>query len=160
MITILCGPIAAGKSTWAKSTGQVILDCDKLMLQVFPGCLGPKHDETAKNCLLYLFSLAEQLAANGIDCVIDYGFWLREERDCARAYFERRGLAYRFVYLTAKPSIRRARLTLRNQELAHAEGRQYIIDDQKFVWMEAKFQEPTAEEAVLRLDTSACSISS
>ena len=25
MITILCGPIAAGKSTWAKSTGQVIL---------------------------------------------------------------------------------------------------------------------------------------
>jgi len=75
MVTLLCGRIGSGKTTLAKQiqsrTGAVLLSADDLLLTVFTGCLGDKHDETNARCLQYLFQMAGQLDALGISCIID-----------------------------------------------------------------------------------------
>lgn len=158
MITILCGRIAAGKTTLAarlrRETGALVLSCDDMMLTVFDGCLGSAHDTTAMKCLRFLFSLAAQAAENGQDAVLDYGFWLRAERDAARAYFAARGLPCRLVEVTLPDEIRRARLNERNQTLRHAEGRVYLIEGELLDRMDAKYQMPAPEEHALRFDNT------
>ncbi|MDO4269888.1 MAG: ATP-binding protein [Eubacteriales bacterium] len=149
MITILCGRVAAGKTALAarmERTGSVALSCDELMLTVFDGCLGERHDQTAMKCLRYLFSVAARLARRGLDVVIDYGFWLRAERDAARSYFAREGLPCRVLLVEAPESVRLARLARRNDGLRQASGRVYLIEGELLDRMEAKFEPPGADE--------------
>lgn len=149
MITILCGRVAAGKTALARrfgDQGAVVLSCDELMLTLFDGCLGPRHDETALRCLSYLFSLAAQLAEKGVDAVLDYGFWLRAERDAARAYFSSRGLAARLLVVQAAEPARLARLSRRNEGLRHETRRVYLIEGALLGRMDAKFEPPGADE--------------
>ena len=149
MITILCGRVAAGKTALARqlrAKGAIVLSCDELMLTLFDGCLGPRHDETALRCLTYQFSVAAQLAEQGVDAVLDYGFWLRAERDAARAYFSSRGLAARLLVVQAAEPTRLARLSRRNEGLRHAAERVYLIEGELLGRMDAKFEPPGADE--------------
>lgn len=131
MITILCGKVAAGKSFLAREAeqnGALVLSCDELMLTVFDHCLGEAHNRTAAKCLHYLFSVAERAAHLGLDVWVDYGFWLRSERDAARTYFRQAGLPFRILLVTAPDALRRQRLSARNEMLRHAPGRVYLIE--------------------------------
>jgi hypothetical protein len=96
MVTLMCGKIAAGKTTEAEKiakNGAVLLSCDELMLTVFTECLGSKHAETERRCLRYLFKTAKQLGEKGVDSVIDAGFWTRDERAEAEAFFKTAGIS-------------------------------------------------------------------
>lgn len=158
MITILCGRVAAGKTAlaahWKQETGAAVLSCDDLMLTVFDGCLGEAHDRTAMKCLTYLFSLAVQLDGLELDVVLDYGFWLRAERDAARAYLGARGVPHQLVLVEVPESVRRARLAARNVRLQTAQGRVYRIEGALLTRMDAKFEPPGPDEAVLRYDNT------
>lgn len=149
MITILCGRVAAGKTALARRFGEegaVVLSCDELMLTLFDGCLGPRHDETAMRCLTYLFSVAAQLEQKGVNAVLDYGFWLRAERDAARAYFSSRGLAARLLVVQASEPARLMRLARRNKGLRNAKRRVYLIEGDLLKRMDAKYEPPGADE--------------
>ena len=154
MVSILCGRVAVGKTTLAaqmrQQTGAVVLSCDDLMLTIFDGCLGEAHDRTAMKCLQYLFGLAEQLHELGNDVVIDYGFWLRAERDAARAYFSSRKIAHEIVLVQTADSVRLERLARRNEALRNATGRVYRIEGELLARMDAKFQ-PIAPDEPVRL---------
>lgn len=155
MITVLCGRVAAGKSTLAaqlEAEGAVQLSCDEVMLGLFDGCLGAAHDATAMKCLRYLFSLAAQLARKGLDVVIDYGFWLRAERDAARDFFTRAKLPFRLLLVDAPEQTRHVRLARRNEGLRQADGRVYLIEGELLTRMEQKFQPPAPEEVLERFD--------
>ena len=158
MITILCGRVAAGKTALAaylkRETGAAVLSCDDLMLTVFDGCLGEAHDRTAMKCLTYLFSLAAQLDGLGVDAVLDYGFWLRAERDAARAYFTARGVPHRLVLVEVSEPLRRVRLAARNAALRQATGRVYRIEGALLDRMDAKFEPPGPDEAIRRYDNT------
>lgn len=158
MITILCGKVAAGKTAlaerWKRERGTAVLSCDELMLTVFDGCLGAEHDRTAMKCLTYLFSVAAQLDALGLDAAVDYGFWLRAERDAARAYFSSRGIAHRIVLVEAGERTRLRRLARRNENLRNAEGRVYRIEGELLARMDAKWQPIGADETVQRFDNT------
>lgn len=158
MVTILCGRVAAGKTTLAKQicaqTGAIHLSCDDLMLTIFDGCLGQAHDQTAMKCLYYLFGLAVQLDTRGLDAVIDYGFWLRAERDAARHYFAARGIAHRMIVVQTQETVRRIRLAHRNDDLRQAQERVYLIEGEKLVRMDAKFEPLDVQEAVEYYDNT------
>ena len=74
MVTVLCGPVAAGKTFLAQRLGRegaLVLSCDEMMLTLFDRCLGPEHhDEMALRCLRSLFSVAVQEARLGRDVVV------------------------------------------------------------------------------------------
>lgn len=158
MITVLCGRVAAGKTALAETlhreTGAAVLSCDDLMLTVFDGCLGGAHDRTAMKCLTYLFSLAVQLDGLGVDAVVDYGFWLRAERDAARAYFTRAGVPHRLVLVESDEAVRLTRLSRRNEALRDAPGRVYRIEGELLGRMDAKFEPPGPDEPLERFDNT------
>lgn len=134
--------------------GAIVLSCDEMMLGLYDGCLGPRHDETALRCLQYLFSVAAQLEERGVDAVVDYGFWLRAERDAARAYFASRGLAHRILLVQAPEDKRLSRLAARNQALRGAAGRVYLIEGELLGRMDAKFQPPAPDEPIETYDNT------
>lgn len=124
MVTLMCGKIASGKTTEAEKiakTGAVLLSCDELMLTVFTECLGSKHAETERRCLKYLFHMAKQLDEKGIDSVIDAGFWSREERSEAEAYFDAAGVLFEWKKVEAPDDIRRQRIKARYEQSRNGE---------------------------------------
>lgn len=153
MITILCGKVAAGKTALARrmaARGAVVLSCDEMMLGLFDGCLGREHDATALKCLTYLFSVAAQLEVRGVDSVVDYGFWLRAEREAARTYFSALGLPWRLLLVEVPEPLRLARLARRNEGLRRSTSRVYLIEGELLERMDSKFQPPApAENAVI-----------
>ena len=156
MVTLLCGRIGSGKTTLAKQiqirTGAVLLSADDLLLTVFTGCLGDKHDETNARCLQYLFQMAGQLDALGISSIIDAGFWTRESRQNAREYFTSRNIENKLYYLYLEDDLRKARVAARNELLRTSTRREFILCEQTLARLDAKFEEPSAEEYDERVD--------
>lgn len=154
-VIILCGRIAAGKSYYAdklQQNGAVILSADDLMLALFDGCLGERHDEIVLATERYFCTLAPQIAALGGDVVLDYGHWSRRLRDEVRAHCTAAGLACELHYITADDATRKARLAARNAQNAARPGRQYIIGEDLLARLDAKFEEPEEQEIDVRVN--------
>jgi predicted kinase len=153
-VIILCGMIASGKTYYANQlktkTGAVILSVDELLLQLSDSCLGELHDDIAFRCEHYLYGLAEQLTAMGRDVVIDYGYWLKKERDAARQYFRSRNIPMELHYFIASEEIRKKRLKQRNKALEEAgesiSRKAYYIDEELRQRLDMKFEEPSKDE--------------
>lgn len=146
MVTVLCGKIAAGKTTLAKASGAIVLSCDDLMLALSPTCLGAEHDAVAARCLRFLTGQAAQLHARGLDVVIDYGFWTRAERARQSAHLRELDLPFCWKWVDAPTEVRLARLHARNESLHGRAERVYLISDEQLKRFDAKFEPPTKEE--------------
>ena len=101
-----------------------------------------------------MFSLAVKLDGLGVDAVVDYGFWLRAERDAARAYFTRGGVPHRLVLVESDETVRLTRLSRRNEALRDAPGRVYRIEGELLDRMDAKFEPPGPDEPLERFDNT------
>lgn len=149
-VYILCGKIASGKTTYAKSLKEknkaMILSCDDLMLTLFDGCLGEKHNDIVDRCSRFFNNQAEELISIGIDAVLDFGYWTKLERTKAKEYFIAKNIPVELHYLKIPENLRLERLIARNQSLSTSSKREYIIDDELRNYLDAKFEEPTADE--------------
>lgn len=149
-VYMLVGKIASGKTTWAmerkKKSPLVLLSCDDLMLQVFAGCLGDKHGETERRCLLFLFGQAVQLVGMGQDVVLDSGFWTKKSRAMARVYFSDKQIETKTYYFKLPDEVRLERLQERNTRLANSPKREFIVDATLLAKLDRKFEEPLPNE--------------
>lgn len=149
-VTLLCGKIACGKTTYAeqlkKEKNAVLLSCDELMLILFDGCLGSKHDDMVSRCYLYFYKLAEQLVALNMEVVMDFGYWTKGEREFAKNYFREKQIPAQLNYIKIPEEQRINQLMARNETLKDAKERVYIIDETLRIRLDAKFEEPTLEE--------------
>ena len=151
---ILIGKIASGKTYYAKHSlkNAVLLSCDDLMLEMFDHCLGEKHDEYQEKAYRFFFGLAEQLNSKNIDCVLDFGFWTKKSREFTRNYFDSKNIAVHPVYFNADDEIRKQRLKIRNKQLQGSERREYIINAGLLNKLDLKFETPSPEEYIERID--------
>lgn len=154
-VIILCGRIASGKTYYANKLKEqmnaVILSVDELMLRLSDSCLGQAHDDTARRCERYFYQLAEQMTGNGINVIIDYGYWSREDRREAKEYFRKKGIKAELHYIQVPEELRIMQLENRNKKLIEERrskdtGRVYIIDEAMRLRLDAKFEEPSSEE--------------
>lgn len=149
-VYILCGKIAVGKTTYAeeikKREKAVILSHDELMLNLFDACLGSKHDEVVARCSNYFHSLAEQLIGIGINVILDFGYWKREEREKAKNYFKERNIEVEIHYVTIEEKRRLQQLDERNRALQGSASRVYIIGESLRERLDTKFEEPEVSE--------------
>ncbi len=149
-VYMLVGKIASGKTTWAmerkKKSPLALLSCDDLMLNIFAGCLGDKHGETERRCLMFLFGQAVQLVGMGLDVVLDSGFWTKKSRAMAKEYFADKQIQTKMYYFKIPDSVRIERLQERNARLAHSEKREFIIDAALLTKLDKKFEEPLSNE--------------
>ena len=146
MVTLMCGKIASGKTTEAQKIaekGAVLLSCDELMLTIFTECLGAKHAETERRCLRYLFKTAKQLDEKGIDSVIDAGFWTREERAEAEAFFKDNHIRYVWKKVEASDEVRTERIKTRYERVKNRESEERVFapSPERAAQLDRKFEE-------------------
>jgi len=150
IVSILCGKVASGKTTYANRLKEqqkaMILSCDDLMLELFDSCLGEKHDDTVRRCSSFLNAQAVELVKIGVPVILDFGHWTVSDRAVVRNYFKSRNIETQLIYFDIPEGERISRLKKRNESLAGATKRVYMIDDELLSYLDSKFQEPTPDE--------------
>mgnify|MGYP000704025949 CR=1 FL=1 len=149
-VMILCGKVAAGKTTFAKQHDDhktVVLSIDELAIRLQDHCQGPQTLQVLeKNIRAYDCLLMKQLINKGMDCILDHGHWSRESRKEVIQFCETHKMDYEIVWLRCPKRIRLQRLLKRNEilEKNHVQG--YLIDQEKLERFDQWFEELTDEE--------------
>ncbi|MBR1584636.1 MAG: ATP-binding protein [Clostridia bacterium] len=125
---LICGKICSGKSylarTLAREKNAVILSADEITT-LFGADLGDQHDAVSRRVRQYLFQKAAEIIACGVSVILDWGFWSREMRGEAAAYFAARAIPTQWHYLDIADETWQARIDHRNAHLGQAD---YYVD--------------------------------
>lgn len=146
MITLLCGKIASGKTTYATKQKQshenlITLSVDACMLELSESCAGrAAHVKMESGILAYFYFLCIQLHEQGMDVILDHGYWLEEERIQASRFFEMHDIPYQFLYFPISIELQSHYLNLRNA--ASKKQKQYHITQDRLAFFNDFFEEP------------------
>ena len=95
-VIMTCGRICTGKSTYAeklrKTLSAVVLSVDEITLALFGHDTGEMHDTYVERAEKYLFEKSVELIETGINVILDWGFWTKEERQFARDFYSSHGI--------------------------------------------------------------------
>lgn len=149
-VYLICGKICSGKSTYAEQlriqNNAVLLSTDEITLALFGQHCGDKHDDYVERTQSYLFNKSLELIEVGINVILDWGFWLKEERDYAREFYNSRNIACEFHYIDISDNTWKARLKKRNSAILAEETNAYYIDDNIAKKFTSIFEEPNEDE--------------
>ena len=149
-VYLICGRVCSGKSTYAmemvKKHHAVLLSSDEITLALFGQHCGDMHDDYVERAQRYLFHKSLEILAQGIPVVLDWGFWTKEERDEARAFYGEKGIEYEFHYIDVTDEEWHRRLQKRNAAVEKEEVSAYFIDENIARKFGAIFEKPTPEE--------------
>lgn len=149
-VYLICGKICAGKTTYshmlAKAKKAVLLSTDEITLAIFGQHIGEKHDEVVESVQNYLFEKSLEILESGINVLLDWGFWLKEERDYAREYYSSRGIQCEFHYIDVSHDTWMDNIAKRNQAVIESRTSAYYIDDNLAKKFAGIFEEPTRSE--------------
>lgn len=149
-VILICGKICSGKSTYAKQlchqNKAVLLSVDEIMLSIFGQHCGEMHDEYASRTKAYLFDKSVELIENSIDVILDWGFWTKEGRDSAKAFYRARNIQCECHYIDLSDEMWHDRLQKRNKAVLSGEALAYYVDDNLAAKFAARFEKPSREE--------------
>lgn len=147
---LLCGKIASGKSYYARQLSEalpaVILSCDDLMLTLFGGDAGERHDLLASRAQTYLFHLSLEILAAGRHVILDWGFWTKQSRDAARAFYESKKIPTELHYIHIDDTLLQAQIRQRNAAVADGSVQAYFVDAGLLAKLESRFEIPDETE--------------
>lgn len=150
---LVAGRISSGKTTFARKLcaqkKAVLLSTDEITLAVFGQHIGEKHDEVVEKVQNYLFQKALEVIASGINVCLDWGFWLREERDEARRFFESRGIETEFYYVSVSGEEWMRRIEKRNRMILSDNLSAYYVDENLQIKFGNLFEEPGDDEKLV-----------
>jgi len=152
-IHCVCGPIAAGKSTLARSlaeeTSGVRFAIDEWMNALY----GPDRPEQMNmgwvaprlaRCHEMMWSVASQVIARSRNVVLEYGLTTHAEREAFRARAGAAGHCVKMHFIDASRDVRLARLARRN--LDRGETFSFEVTPAMFEFMESRYEAPSADE--------------
>ena len=149
-VILICGKICSGKSTYAEQlriqNNAVLLSTDEITLALFGQHCGDKHDDYVERTQNYLFNKSLELIETGINVILDWGFWLKEERDYAREFYNSRDIECEFHYINISDETWKTCLKKRNSEILAKETSAYYIDDNLAEKFAAIFEVPNEDE--------------
>ena len=132
-VYMMCGKLCSGKSTHARSIRErekaVILSVDEITLALFGQDAGDKLDEYVSRLMGYLYGKSVEIVETGIDAVLDWGYWTREERAYAREYYRSRGIECELHYIQISDEEWEARIDKRNRDVLDRKTGAYYVDD-------------------------------
>lgn len=149
-VILICGKICSGKSTYAKElcvqNHAALLSVDEITLALFGQYCGDMHDTYVERTQNYLFEKSLELIESGINVVLDWGFWMKKERDIAKAFYKTRNIAHEFHYIDISDETWKARLKKRNSAVLAKETSAYFVDDNLAAKFGALFEMPGKDE--------------
>lgn len=154
-VILLCGRIASGKSTYARLLRQempasVILSCDELMLTLFPDGAGEHHDKLAERARQYHFTISLALIQSGIDVILDWGFWTKQWREEARAFYAAHKVPCFLHYIDPAPEIWQRHIDARNRAVLEGTATAYYVDEGLLAKLASRFEKPDEAEIDVR----------
>lgn len=145
-IHLICGKICSGKTYYAKnlakSENAVILSTDEVTYVLFDNNLGDRHDEMSYRIQKYLFKKAEEIAAKGMNVMLDWGFWTEDGREKATKYFTDRGMEIVWHYINISDEDWRKNIEKRNTLVMKGESDAYYLDEGLYNKLMSRFQIP------------------
>lgn len=149
-VILVCGKICSGKSTYAErlrvENKAVLLSIDEIMLAMFGLYVGDKHDEYVEKTEKYLFDKSVEIIETGIDVILDWGLWTRDERRYAKEFYSAQGIEHEIHYLNISDATWKARLDKRNRAVSAGEIIAYPVDDNLAAKFGAIFEMPDKDE--------------
>ncbi len=149
-VYLICGKICAGKTTYSqmlmKAKKAVLLSTDEITLAIFGQHIGEKHDEVVESVQNYLLEKSIEILENGINVLLDWGFWLKEERDYIRGFYSARGIQCEFHYIDVSHDTWLDNIEKRNRAVLENRISAYYIDDNLAKKFESIFEEPKRSE--------------
>ena len=155
-VIMTCGKLCSGKTTYAKKLQKegkaVILSVDEIMLAVFGQDAGEKHDDYVAGIKRYLYQKTLEIIHSGLDVILDWGFWTKEERADARSFFGLNGITNEMHFIDIDDYEWRRRIEKRNQEVLARIGNAYYVDDGLLEKFNAIFEKPDPSEIDYRIE--------
>ena len=149
-VILICGKICSGISTYAEQllvqNNAVVLSTDEITLALFGQHCGDKHDDYVERTQNYLFYKSLELVEVEINVILDWGFWMKEERDYAREFYNSRNIECEFHYINISDETWKARLNKRNSAILAKETNAYFIEDNLAEKFASIFEEPSEDE--------------
>lgn len=154
-VVMTCGELCSGKTTYAKKLQKeskaVILSVDEIMLALFGQDAGEKHDDYVAGIKEYLYHKSLEIINSGIDVILDWGFWTKEERACARSFFGSNGITNEFHFIDIDDSEWRRRIEKRNQNVLAHKSDAYYVDEGLAAKFDSVFERPDPSEIDYRV---------
>ena len=147
-VFLMCGLPGAGKTTRARQLEEehqaVRLTPDDWLEAISqPGWTRQDHDALRDPLESLQWSMAERLLELGINVIIDWGLWGRDERDRLRELARRFGAQVQVEYLNPSRELLLERLEERR---ARCDDVSFCVSDEELdLWADA-FQRPTRDE--------------
>jgi len=145
---LLCGLPGSGKTTRAKeleASGQgVLLNADEWVCQLYPDDAEAAARDDRKGLVEQVqWELVERLLTSGISVILDWGVWVRAERDHYRKRARDLGASVKIVFANAPIETLHKRVAQRNLNLPPGTFSISVaeLDD----WV-ALFEPPTHDE--------------
>lgn len=149
-VMMMCGKICSGKSTHAeklrKAHKAVVLSVDEITLALFGQDAGEKLDEYVARTEAYLYRKTLEILDSGIDVILDWGFWTKEERDYARSFFGSRNIVNEFHYIDVDDAEWNRRIEKRNRDVLAHRSNTYYIDEGLAAKFNSIFERPDPSE--------------
>jgi predicted kinase len=146
-VHLLAGPVGSGKTTYARQLedrGAVRFSTDEWMIRLYGQHLPPDVRQLrAGVCRRLFLDMAREIAAVGVDVVLDCGFSRRDERDEARQRLVSAGLPVELIHFDVPRDERWRRIALRNQQRPFDS---YALTRPMFDELDGRFEPPAPEE--------------
>jgi len=145
---LMVGLPCSGKTTLARqieeSCSALRLTPDEWQTRLF-GYDVEEAEHNARHALIesMLWDIGARLLVLGVDVILDYGFWVKSEREDYRARAAQLGAGSEIHYLDVPGAVLLERLAARNADLSH--GVEYIPEAKLKMWIN-HFQHPTPDE--------------
>lgn len=152
-VTLLFGPIGAGKSFIAKQIaerdGALYLASDKWFQALYlPDMPHPPEMSWVMPCIdrceRLIWTLTEQAIAAGIPVVLDVGMATEGSREKFQQLCEGLGCQYQFMFVDAPLAVRSQRVRDRNEQASRTGD--LPVSEDIFAFTNAQFQPPNATE--------------
>lgn len=148
VLHLMVGLPCSGKTTHAreleKECQALLLTPDAWHLQLFGNdTLAESHNRNHGIVESIMWSVAERALELGVNVILDYGFWAREERDGLRKKALDMGVECKIHYMDVSREELLIRLEKRNRE---APPGTFTIPEFEMIRYMDLFQPPTADE--------------
>ena len=149
-VIMTTGRICSGKSSYAKAMAKrinaVIFSVDEITLKLLGQSGSGRLDEYVNKLKEYFFQKTLQTLDNGVNVILDWGFWTREERDFARSFFDAAGVEYEFHFINISDDEWQRRVAKRNADILAGKVQEYLVDKGLAEKADALFETAAVDE--------------